>query len=429
MIYPPHHPSVMEPAAEICRLAKPVFAERAELTFNIVKSEIYFEKRLFSEESIKQTELIHHLMERGINSISLEPGVTPSSITVFFSLINQKELGDRGAMLLRERLREQGVVGIRFETLIAFEMMKDTYEIIGTKELTGSLKQSYDEALDCMKTVSQDVFANKSISVKSVLTVVASLMENFMGDRDAVMGLMTIRTYDEHLFHHSVNVAVMCLLIGSKLPVSRDTVQMIGAAGLLHDVGKLKIPKEILDKPGKLSEWEWQIMWRHPIEGAKILMRNEKLGQFPVLAALEHHVGYDMSGYPTLKEKNCPHMVSRIVEIADVYEAMTANRSYRKPQDVHIAMKTLIDGFGKEFDPLLVKLLLNSLGAFPPGSVVRLKDGETAVVVEPNDGNPFYPKVRLFDGTDNGSAEQVVIDTISDPARFAITGIASSPKR
>jgi len=153
-------------------------------------------------------------------------------------------------------------------------------------------------------------------------------------------------------------------------------------------------------------------------------MRNEKLGQFPVLAALEHHVGYDMSGYPSLKEKSRPHMVSRIVEVADVYEAMTANRSYRKPQDVHVAMRALIDGFGKEFDPLLVKLLLNSLGVFPPGSIVRLKNGKTAVVVEPNEGSPFYPMVRLLNGSDDESTEQIILDTSSDPAEFAITGIA-----
>ena len=194
------------------------------------------------------------------------------------------------------------------------------------------------------------------------------------------------------------------------------------------DLGKIKIPREVLEKPGKLTEAEWTIIRRHPIEGAQILMRYDNLGELPVLAALEHHAGNDLGGYPTLKGKDKPHAIGRIVGIADVYEAMTASRSYRPAHDLHQAVKVLIEGVGRQFDPLLLKLLLNTVGVFPPGSLVRLRSGETAVVVEPNEGKPFCPKVRPLGEDGEYSSEEDLIDVAEKPSIHAVAGIADSPE-
>jgi len=425
-IYPPNHPAVMEPANEMCKLLRVLLARNPSVSFNIVKSEIYVEKQLLSEESIQQTDFIQLLMEHGVNSLKFEKGVTPGAVASFFSLINdKKEHAGAPEKILKTRLKSEGIVGIDIERLVALHSAGGSYQLAEQEENDMTAHASYEQAMEQMGFVEKDVLANHPINVGGLRSVISLLMEEFIADRDAVVSIMSLKNYDEHLFHHSINVAVTCLLIANRLSLPEELTRIAGLAGLLHDIGKLKVSHEIVNKPGKLSEGEWAIMRRHPIEGAQILMRCESLGDLPVLAALEHHAGYDLSGYPTLKGKSRPHMLARIVCIADVYEALTANRSYRVGRNVQKAVDILIEGIGKQFDPMLVKALLNTIGVFPPGSLIRLETGQTAVVVEPNEGNPFLPKVLTIDEA-GGGQDGILIDTSKDPTRYAVTGIAES---
>lgn len=423
-IYPPNHPAVMEPANAICELLRSLLARNPSVSFNIVKSEIYVEKQLLSEESIQQADFIQLLMEQGVNSLKLEKGITPRSVASFFSLINEKKQ-DAGAPEeeLKKRLKSEGIVGIEIERLVALQFAGDSYQLAEQEKGDMTARASYEHAMEQMALLEKDVLSSHPIDETGLSTVISLLMEEFIADRDAVISIMNLKNYDEHLFHHSINVAIICLLIASRLSLAEELTKTVGLAGLLHDIGKLKVPHEIVNKPGKLSEGEWVIMRRHPIEGAQILMRYQSIGDLPVLAALEHHAGYDLSGYPTIKGKSRPHMLARIVSIADVYEAMTATRSYHAGRNVQKAVDVLIEGIAKQFDPLLVKVLLNTIGVFPPGSLIRLETGQTAIVVEPNEGNPFLPKVRTFDD-EEGIQNGALIDTSEDPTRYAVTGIA-----
>jgi putative nucleotidyltransferase with HDIG domain len=425
-IYPARHPSVIEPAARICEISESLFADRRRISFNIVNSEIYVEKQQLREESLKYSDFVKLLMQRGVNSLSLEPGVTPESLAIFFSLINGKKEADLSEESLKARMKEKGVTGINFEKLVALDLAEDVYEVMEEEEGSLVARSSYEGALECMESVEHDVLANRPLNANALQVVVSRLLGDFMNDRDAVMGIVSIKNYDEYLFHHSVNVAITSLLIASKLSLDEKVTKVVGIGGLLHDIGKLKVPRELLNKPGRLTENEWIVMRRHPIEGAQILMRNETFGELPVLAALEHHAGYDLTGYPTIKGKLHPHALARIVGIADFYEAMTSNRSYRPAQSVNQAVSALIDGTGTQFDPLLVKLLLNTIGVFPPGSIVRLRNGEAAVVVEPNEDNSFLPKVRIIRGSAALSPEGPIIDTSEDPSNYAVIGVADS---
>lgn len=420
-IYPPNHPLVIEPASAICELLKPIFQESAHLNISVVNSEVYVERHLLREESIKHEEFIRLLEARGINNITFDPSVTPESVGIFFQIVCGKNKPD-GSQSIDEMFKQMGGRGISIDTLVAIDPAKEAYEFVG--EQSESARTSYDSAIDCMESLEHDVLENKPINEGALHGVVSTLMADFLDDRDAVMAVLSLRNYDEHLFHHSVNVAVVCLLMANELAFSQELTRTVGIAALLHDTGKIKTPREILEKPGRLTADEWLIMEKHTVQGAQILMRYEGLGELAVLAALEHHMGYDLSGYPQFKKKGRPHVLSRIVSIADAYEALTANRAYRAAQSVQIAVGVLLDGAGKKFDPLLVKLLLNKIGVFPPGSVVNLKNGQTAVVVEPGEENPYLPKVRLIGEGDNGDGD--IIHTFEDPAQYAIASFAET---
>ncbi len=426
-IYPQKHPAVMGPAAEICNQLSADFDSFARITFNIVKSDIYIEKFLLREESLRYSEFIQSLSQRGVSTFAFEPGVTPEMIAILFSVLYGKESAALDLESLKKRLADKGVSAVGFGKLVAFDLGNDAYTLVeGQAKGSAAAKGSYGSAMRCLDSLQEDVMADKLINMLSLRQAITSLMEDFLTDREAVLGIMSIKTYDEYLFHHSVNVAITALSIAKKLPLSENMMKTVGICGLLHDIGKLKIPREIMNKPGSLTEVEWATMRRHSIEGAQILMRYENLGELPVLAALEHHAGYDLSGYPTLKGKNRPHAIARIISIADVYEALTANRSYRPARSVHVAVSVLIESAGKLLDPLLVKLLLNTFGVFPPGSLVRLRAGDTAVVVEPNEDDPFSPKVRLLAEHAGNPPDDRLIDTSKDPAHYAVVGLADS---
>ncbi len=425
-IYPPKHPAVLEPAIEICEELNSLFADRERVSFTIVNSEIYFERRLLSEESIRRSDFIRLLMRHGVNTLTFDRAITPESIAIFFSYINMKGEDEVGGKSLRRLLKGADVTGIGFDELVALDIAEEVYEMKGAPQDAAEEQSSYDDALECMESVENDVMSDRDIDMNSLQAVVSSLMGDYLNDRDAIMGLLSIKNYNKHLFHHSINVAITCLLIADKLSLSESMLQIVGISGLLHDIGKLKVPPEILDKPGKLTEREWDVMRAHPIEGAQILMRYENLGDLPVLAAMEHHAHYDLSGYPKLRGKKTPHVIARIIAVADVYEAMTANRSYRPACSVQQAMGVLMSGVDTQFDPMLLKLLLNTVGVFPPGSLVRLRTGQTAVVVEANEGEPFNPKVSPVDPVTGEPSENVVIDTAERPVEYAVMGLAES---
>jgi putative nucleotidyltransferase with HDIG domain len=425
-IYPPKHPSVLAPAEEMRNLLKRLFPERPRVSFHIVNSEIYVEKQLLRAESLKYSDFLQMMTQRGINSLIFSPDVTPDSLAVFFSLLNDSKETSFSGESLKARMKEQGVTGIDFERLVALDMAKDVYDLVEDKADAALARSSYQEALECMQLIEQDLSSNRTIDVNTLQKAVASLMEEFLSERDAMMGIMGIKSYDEYLFHHSVNVAITSLLIASKLSLDADQMKTVGIGGLMHDIGKLKIPREIMNKPGSLDESEWIVIKRHPIEGAKILMRFETLGELPVLAALEHHAGYDLTGYPALKGKEHPHALACIVGIADVYEAMTANRSYRRAQSVNRAVSVLLEGAGTQFDPLMLKLFFSTVGVFPPGSTVRLKSGELAVVIEPNEDNPFHPKVQIIRPRSANPADSPLINTAEDPSKYAVVSVADS---
>jgi len=235
VIYPPNHPALIEPAAEICELLKPLFVDRQRVSFSIVNSEIYIEKHLLREESIRHSGFIRLLMDRGVNNLLFDSRVTPESITMFFSFVNVKGEPEGGPGSLKSLIRRAGVVGIGFEELVAF----DVYELKDEPQDVSAAHASYDGALECMETMSHDILSNRGIDIASLNVVISSLMGDFLNKKDAIIGLMSIKNYNEHLFHHSVNVALTCLLIANSLNLTEEMVRTVGVSGLLHDIGKL----------------------------------------------------------------------------------------------------------------------------------------------------------------------------------------------
>jgi HD-GYP domain-containing protein (c-di-GMP phosphodiesterase class II) len=187
------------------------------------------------------------------------------------------------------------------------------------------------------------------------------------------------------------------MFLASKLQFSRDDVLDVGVAALYHDIGKLAVGRRILRKKGRLEEAEFGIIKEHPYIGARILYEYRKqLGILPLIAAFEHHLRYDLEGYPKVAFPRKLHIGSLIISIADVYDALAQRRSYKQDYPPDKIYRVMSEERGKLFDPQLFDRFFQIMGVWPLGSLVELSDGRIAVVTEVNENQIWKPKVRIF---------------------------------
>ncbi|MCL6634916.1 MAG: HD-GYP domain-containing protein [Peptococcaceae bacterium] len=228
-------------------------------------------------------------------------------------------------------------------------------------------------------------------------TTVNEIINQLMDNPDLMVNLIDIRSLDDYLFGHSVNVCVLSLITGISLGYGKSRLLALGMGALLHDMGKTLIPPHILNKPGALTSDEFNLVKRHPEYGYNILAGTEPyLRKIAAVIALQHHERYNGEGYPKGLQRSGIHEFSQIVGIADVYDAMTADRVYRKAHPPHEAYEMLAAAGDYFFDYELVRAFLYSIAAYPAGTLVRLSSDETAVVVETPRGFSLYPKIKVI---------------------------------
>jgi putative nucleotidyltransferase with HDIG domain len=246
---------------------------------------------------------------------------------------------------------------------------------------------------------------------------ILEVVEREGGNTAMILLLNSLREYDDYTFSHSVNVAVISAAIARSLGMTEDFVDAIAQAGLLHDMGKLYVSRDIIHKTGRLTPAEWQAIKRHPVDGERIL-REEGLDLVCRRVAYEHHMRHDLTGYPTPKAGFEVHKASEIIRIADSYDALTTRRPYRRQINPYEAIKLMAKGSGSEFHKDYFAAFLRVLGNVPIGTVLRLNTGETALVVDVTSGSGDLPRVRvLADASGKEIADEVIIDLNErDPA-------------
>ena len=242
--------------------------------------------------------------------------------------------------------------------------------------------------------------------------VAAGLAEAMKTHRTPLIALTAVKNYDEYTFNHSVNVCIYTTALAETLTTDPEEVVRIAQAALLHDVGKILIADEILYKPGRLSDAEWEIMHQHPVVGAKILVEAQGVDELAVNVGFGHHLRYDRQGYPPVSGEVELDPVTELVNMVDVYEAVTAKRPYKEPFPPEWVTQLLLDGCGREFNPVCVEAFLTCFGAYPPGTAIELSGGERAEVLSANPEHPFRPVVRLTHDPEGRPVDGVeVVDT------------------
>lgn len=249
------------------------------------------------------------------------------------------------------------------------------------------------------EAISDDLFrsgieAVKNENIGHIINVSTGIVNEIMSQDQVNVDLIDLRSFDDYTFHHSVNVAVFSVIVGKKLGLSGTEINYLSQAAICHDLGKMSIPEEILNKPGKLTDEEYDVIKTHPQKSMEILSRNRSVSSVVKQAVYFHHENENGSGYPTNRTGDKIPIIAKIIHAVDVYDALTSRRPYKEPYAPADAFEYLKGGCDILFDRAVVDAMLQTLPAYPPGIDVKLSDGREAIVFA-HTSDALRPKVKI----------------------------------
>lgn len=278
------------------------------------------------------------------------------------------------------------------------------------------------EAKNLAKTLMESHAFIHSADIMHVKETVNKIIEQLFLNDDIIINLYEIKTVDDYTFSHCVNVCIYSLIIGISLGYSKQRLKDLGVGAILHDIGKLTISEYILKKPEQLNDTEYEEIKKHARVGFEILSKNKSVSILSSYIALSHHERFDGTGYPAKLSGNDIHECARIVAIADVYDALTSDRVYRKKLRPHEVVEYITTIGARHFDPILVKNFVRYIALYPLGSGVILNTRERAIVVRINRQLPTRPVVKvMIDSCGNKLNDFYLID-ISNINGISIIG-------
>ena len=279
-----------------------------------------------------------------------------------------------------------------------------------------SAVRMYFAGISLLKDVFEKQAQDRAINLNLTKRWMQSIFNHIVDDESFVYGLTNIKNYDDYTLNHSINVCILAVALGRRLGLSREELSDLGVSAFLHDLGKLEVPKEILDKPSSLNKEERDIVESHVHHGAEKLIALKSARRLPlrsIQVAMEHHLKVDLSGYPKYIRKKTTSLFSKIVKIVDYFDAITTKRVYRpNVMTREEALAMMREKSGDEFNSLLLKVFVSMIGAHPIGSLVVLDSGEIGIVFEANPHPAFQlrPKVKVIADLKKNMVDGEVVD-------------------
>lgn len=275
----------------------------------------------------------------------------------------------------------------------------------------GRARQIKDQASRLVRDVMHDVRLGKAVELEQVEPMVQTITESVLRNGGALLTLLRIKNKDDYTFLHSVSVGTLLIAFCRSVDIDTETTRQAGLGGLLHDTGKAFVPDEVLNKPGRLTEEEFEIIKRHPKDGWDVLCRTPEIEAIPRDITLHHHERIDGSGYPDKLPGDQITTLAKMAAIVDVYDAITADRCYHKGMSATDALRKLYEWSKFHFEPTLVQAFMRCVGIYPVGTLVKLESGKLGVVVEQNAASLLTPIVKVvFSSKSNGYVEPYMLD-------------------
>lgn len=366
---------------------------------------IFFNKQRlrFEIEGYASLQFMHDKLKTlGIKSLIFLPGIDKDELVIFASVFKEEP----------DTFQKHFTSGHFNHISIEFSTEED--EIPDFLQNGEHVKRTYFRALKVTKNLLHNLWTNQAVDIKRSRRIVYNLINALSQDELGLMALTTIKDFDEYTYNHSLNVAILSLALGQRLGLSKKTLARLGTAGLLHDIGKVEIPKQLIYKPGKLTDEEWETIKRHSDFGVTEIIKTrglDEIGLVSITVAYQHHWNYDGSGYPAHEKDQEPTLFSRIVRICDSYDAMTTSRVYQPiPYLPHIVLRVLWKYQNNFYDPALVKAFIQLSGLYPVGSCLELNTGDVCLVIRQNQGHLARPFAKMVLDTKKSKIDGRMVD-------------------
>jgi len=284
----------------------------------------------------------------------------------------------------------------------------------GDFDIRKQVKKTYFNAVSFTQGVINKIKSGERVNIKKAKRVVENMVDMILEEEELLIGMTAIKDYDEYTYHHSVNVSILSVALGQRIGLSRKALTDLGLVALFHDIGKMEVPPEILNKPTNFDENEWKIVKKHPFWGVRALLKLKGLDPTSIktaIVAFEHHLNYDMTGYPKISKPLVLDFYSRVVSLADQYDAMTSARVYsRNPMAPDKSLSIMMERAGRELDPILFKFFINMIGVFPIGTLVLLDTKELGLVYGSNTTFQDRPRVLVIIDSKGNRVKGDVVD-------------------
>ncbi len=392
-LYPKTHPTIQTALRKVNEILHKLLATRREVVLAVIKNTLLVEKTPFYTTTKSIEEFIDRLLSFEINGIVFYRTINEKEILILVEslTIPPDELKKQKGMA--ERLRNLGVRGLEIKKL------EEDVKLETFKTYTAAR----DEIVNMMSELRLGHLPEKT----KIKEMISDLNEAMLKDKNTLLCLTMLQDYDEYTFNHSVNVGILSLTLAQELNFKGDDLLYIGLSGILHDIGKTRIAREIILKPSKLNEYEWTEMKKHPVIGKDIIREIGGISDTTSHFVLYHHVRYDLSGYPPPDGIASQPEGSRIIAIADTYDSMTTLRPYQRRFDPKESIELLSKKANEDFDADYVKSFIKTIGIYPIGSVVRFDTNEVGVVSKANDAAPQRPFVKLILDASGNTINQI----------------------
>lgn len=330
---------------------------------------------LRSQFAVKDEATIRKIVETGIHEVYIDPA---------------RGLDVADAPTEREVRKELEAEMVRVATApVAVQKVRTSEEI-------GRARVVHGEANKIIHNIMHDVRLGKQVQVEQVEPVVERMTKSILRNSGALLSLCRVKSKDDYTFLHSVSVCALLVAFCRATGQDAQTIHLAGIGGLLHDIGKVRIPDRLLNKPGRFSEDEFNVMKSHVVESKKILDATDGIGEISIQVAHEHHERHDGSGYARGLKGEAISKMGRMAAICDVYDAITSNRVYHQGMAPHEALRKIFEWSKFHFDPLLVQQFMRAIGIYPVGTMVMLESGRLGIVLEQAEDSLLRPLVKVF---------------------------------
>ncbi|MFH1288567.1 MAG: HD domain-containing phosphohydrolase [bacterium] len=370
-----------------------ILSQKKELIIGVIGNEIAYNKKPFYEISKYLKGFIEHLKIIKAEKITFTKGITAKELEGFIDVINMNSKAIESAGGLESLFAASNIQNI---TLGKIDLDKEEKREAREGDIE-SAKKNLQNGLQFLETLKDKIGKTQAVDMAAVRNFVNSIVGNLLKNKFLLLVLGTIKSHDEYTLVHEINVAVFTLLQAEALGMDQSSLGEIGMAALLHDTGKVMVSGEILRKKAALDKDEWKAISLHPAYGAKILFESADTSMLAVMAAFEHHMRYDMTGYPKKLYGTEANLVSMMVTIADFYDALRSKRAYRKQEMVAESVyEEMIKFSGKFFHPVLLDNFFTIIGVYPPGTLVELDNKAIGLVVRGNVTDIKRPYVEII---------------------------------